>query len=154
MSLIIDAASAALHQAGKRMTDQRRLIISTLAHNSEQLDAEGVYLRARQVDPSISLATVYRTLNVLEEAGLVQQRYHSRDHDRKHFELALHSPAAEQYHFKCRRCGADIPFSSHRIGQLARELEASLGVSIENLCCCVDGLCRDCRDTCAAPEPH
>ncbi|MBN2469385.1 MAG: transcriptional repressor [Anaerolineae bacterium] len=141
----IEEASAALHQAGKRMTDQRRLIINTLQRTAEQLDAEGVYHLARQADPSISIATVYRTLNVLEEAGLVQQRYHSRDHDRKHFELALHSPAAEQYHFKCRRCGADIPFSSHRIGQLARELEATLGVSIDNLCCCVDGLCSACQ---------
>lgn len=146
----IDAASAALHRAGKRMTDQRRLIINTLEQNAEQLDAEALYQRARQADPSISIATVYRTLNVLEEAGLVQQRYRSRDHDRKHFELALHSPAAQQYHFKCRRCGADIPFSSQRIGQLARELEASLGVSIENMCCCVDGLCSACQ---AEQEP-
>lgn len=141
----IEEASAALHQAGKRMTDQRRLIITTLEQASEQLDADGVFQLVRREDSTISIATVYRTLNVLEEAGLVQQRYRSRDHDRKHFELTLHSTAAEQYHFKCRQCGADIPFTSVRIEQLARELEARLGVKIDNLCCCVDGLCPTCQ---------
>lgn len=138
----LEQASVALHQAGKRMTDQRRLIISTLDQATDHLDADAVYQLVRDQDSSISIATVYRTLNVLEEAGLVQQRYLSREHDRKYFELIA---LQEHYHFTCKVCGAQIPFTSPHLEQLQAELEQSLGVSVEHLCCCVDGLCDSCK---------
>lgn len=138
----LEQASVALHQAGKRMTDQRRLVINTLEKATDHLDADAVFQLVRSQDSSISIATVYRTLNVLEEAGLVQQRYLSPDHDRKHFELVAQD---EHYHFTCKGCGAQIPFTSTHLDQLQRELESTLGVSVSHLCCCADGLCGSCR---------
>ncbi len=58
--------------AGKRMTHQRRLLLRILAEAGGHLDAREVYDRARQQDPRLSLATVYRTLNSLMEAGVVR----------------------------------------------------------------------------------
>lgn len=59
--------------AGLKMTDQRRTILRVLAESSDHPAVETVYDRARSIDPSISLATVYRTLNMLSEMNLVQR---------------------------------------------------------------------------------
>jgi Fur family ferric uptake transcriptional regulator len=146
---LLEQASTVMHRAGKRMTEQRRLIIRALEDSNAQLDAEGVYDRARRYDNSISLATVYRTLNLLEESGLVQQRYLSREHERKFYELI--DTEDEHQVFTCQSCGATIPFTSDLLTDLHHELEATLGVSIAHLCCCVDGLCPACRA--AADKP-
>lgn len=144
MMAFLDEATAALRRAGKRVTDQRKLIIATLAEANERLDAEAVYQRVREADSSVSIATVYRTLNILEEAGLLQQRYLSREHDRKYFELPVDTVEHKQFQFTCNRCGAVIPFTTLHIARLKRELESTLGVRVENICSCVDGLCPEC----------
>ena len=89
-------ASKAIRASGGRMTAQRKLIINLLASADEHLDAESLYDLAKAQDTSISLATVYRTLNVLEQADLVQQRYISREHERKYYEPVF---IENQYHF-------------------------------------------------------
>jgi Fur family ferric uptake transcriptional regulator len=138
----LEQADKVIREAGGRMTAQRRLIIEILESSREHLDAEALHLRAREQDDSVSLATVYRTLNMLEEAGLVQQRYLSREHERKTYE-PLH--VDEEYHFTCRICRRVIAFHSELMEQLKRELEAELNVKVFNACVCVDGLCPDCQ---------
>ena len=56
---------------GMRMTDQRRVIAQVIEQASDHPDVEELYRRASAIDPRISLSTVYRTLNMFEEAGLV-----------------------------------------------------------------------------------
>ena len=140
----LEQASKAIREAGGRMTAQRRLIIELLAESDSHLDAEAVYHIAHERDAQISMATVYRTLNALEDAGLLQQRYLSRDHERKYYE-PLH--AESEYHFTCRICKRVIPFQSQLIQNLKAKLEVELGVSVMNACICFDGLCPECRDT-------
>ncbi|MDL1883711.1 transcriptional repressor [Anaerolineae bacterium CFX8] len=137
-----EKASQAIREAGGRMTAQRQIILELLETSDEHLDAEELHRRARVQDTSISLATVYRTLNTLEEAGLVQQRYHSPEHSRKYVE-PVH--ADEEYHFTCRNCHRVIAFHSELMQQLKQQLEAELNVQVLNACVCVDGLCPDCR---------
>ena len=60
-----------LRDAGLRVTQQRRAIIAVLQDADDHPNAEETLERARALDPSVSTATVYRTLSVLEEAGLV-----------------------------------------------------------------------------------
>ena len=59
--------------AGIRMTDQRTLIIETLLSSDDHPDADQVYRRAVEKDRSISLPTVYRTLNLLDDAGIIKK---------------------------------------------------------------------------------
>ena len=59
--------------AGIRMTDQRSLIIETLLSSDDHPDADQVYRRAVEKDRSISLPTVYRTLNLLDDAGIIKK---------------------------------------------------------------------------------
>ena len=58
---------------GLRMTDQRRVVARVIAAAEDHPDVEELYARAAQVDPKISLATVYRTVKIFEEAGLLER---------------------------------------------------------------------------------
>ncbi|GLS87406.1 transcriptional repressor [Cypionkella aquatica] len=58
---------------GLRMTDQRRVVARVIAVADDHPDVEELYARAVQVDPKISLATVYRTVKIFEEAGLLER---------------------------------------------------------------------------------
>lgn len=56
-----------------RMTDQRRTIAQVLEDSDDHPDAEELYARASKIDPRISLATVYRTVKLLEESGILEK---------------------------------------------------------------------------------
>jgi Fur family ferric uptake transcriptional regulator len=139
----LDDARKAIHNAGGRMTPQRRLIISLLESSDARLDAEELHRLANQQDADISLATVYRTLNTLEEAQLIQYSYLSRDHERKYYEL-VHQE--KTYQFVCRECGRTYPFRSRLIQALKDQLENDLSVRVLQTCLCIEGLCPDCQD--------
>jgi Fur family ferric uptake transcriptional regulator len=136
----LDNAVEAIHTAGGRMTTQRQLIVELLAATTDQLDADGIYQLARQQDEGINLATVYRTLGILETAGLIRQQYLSPNHDRK-----TYTRSAGVYHFTCRKCRRVFSFSSELVETLKQHLENDLHVLALNACVCVDGLCPDCR---------
>lgn len=60
-------------ERGMRMTDQRRVIAKVLSDAHDHPDVDQVYQRATAVDPKISIATVYRTVRLFEEAGILQR---------------------------------------------------------------------------------
>ena len=64
---------ARCESAGLRMTDQRRIIAKTLQNSSDHPDVEQLYSRAVKKDPGISIATVYRTVKLFEEAGILDR---------------------------------------------------------------------------------
>ena len=134
-------ALATLRATGHRVTSQRQLVLEVVESSSEHLDAEGIYHRAREKDPKISLATVYRTLNVLKHTGLIEQRYLARDHAREHYE-PVGSP--EHYHFTCLGCRKVIEFQSPHIRRMTTELRRELGVQVGHACVCLEGYCQDC----------
>jgi len=135
-----EKAADAIREAGGRMTAQRQHIIELLGSTSQRLDAEGLFEQARQRDPAISLATVYRTLSTLESVGLIRQTYISKEHERKYYE-----PVAEAYYFTCRECHRVIGFQSDHITALKQELQVRFGLGDVNVCTCVDGICPSCQ---------
>ncbi|WP_425053686.1 Fur family transcriptional regulator [Psychromarinibacter sp. S121] len=84
---------------GLRMTGQRRVIAQVLEASDDHPDVEALYSRASEVDPRISLATVYRTVKLFEEAGIVEKlefgdgRARYEDADREHHDhlIDIHS---------------------------------------------------------------
>ncbi|MCB9946321.1 MAG: transcriptional repressor [Rhodospirillaceae bacterium] len=60
-------------EAGLKMTGQRRIILRVLTESDDHPSVDTVYQRARDIDPTISIATVYRTLHLLDEKNLVQR---------------------------------------------------------------------------------
>ena len=145
MTALIDhTLEQSLHESGRRMTSQRALILSVLEDSEKHLDAETIFARARKRQRSLNLATVYRTLAVLKEMGLVEQRYFARDHKREYFEAV---GKREHYHFTCVHCGKIIEMETPRIQQARKELSAALGVQFTHACVCFEGYCADCAET-------
>jgi Fur family ferric uptake transcriptional regulator len=137
-------AKEAIHKSGGRMTSQRTLLIDLLAGLNEDVSAEHLFQLAVEDDPSISLPTIYRTLNTLETAHLITSQYVSRDHDRKIYRVK--AKADHRLHFTCRQCGQVIPFQSDVIEQLKHDLMVQFDVDVSTICTCAGGLCADCRE--------
>ena len=76
--------------AGLKMTGQRRVILSVLTASEDHPSVETVYQRAREIDASISIATVYRTLHLLDEMNLVQRHDFNENYSRFEVNLEHH----------------------------------------------------------------
>ena len=131
----------ALRAAGRRLTPQRRLILQVLEESEGHLDADALYNRVKARDPNVSLATVYRTLTVLREMGLVEAHRLGQDHG--HYEAVHKEP---HYHFTCMRCGKVIEFDTSLMAQVEQELCEQEGVHVTNAHLHVSGYCAQCRD--------
>jgi Fur family ferric uptake transcriptional regulator len=143
MPLILDDAEGLLRERGFKVTPQRTLLLQVLAAQATHLDAEEVYALAHAQDASISLATVYRTLNLFAELSLVDHRYVEPEHRREVFRLA---EGPEQHYLTCIRCGARVLIRTDLLNQMARELVRRKGVSVTSACACFTGYCPDCTE--------
>lgn len=132
---------AALRATGHRITSQRQLVLEVIESSPEHLDAEAIYRRVRKKDSHIGLATVYRTLTVLKDMGLIEQRYLARNHDREFYEPV---GAPEHHHFTCLGCHTVVEFQSPRVKQMRADLQGELGLEIGRVCICIEGYCRSC----------
>lgn len=130
-----------LHSQGMRLTGQRKLILQVLEGAGGHLDAETVFERAHKRDERVSLATVYRTLQLLKEMGLIDQHHTSREHNREVYEPV---GAAEHYHFSCIKCGKVIEFKAPLIDRARKQLAKELGINILHACACFEGYCASC----------
>jgi Fe2+ or Zn2+ uptake regulation protein len=130
-----------LRAAGRRLTPQRRVILQVLQESSGHLDADALYERVKARDPDISLATVYRTVAVLRDIGLIEE--HRLGEDRGHYETVHDEP---HYHFSCLRCGKVIEFDAPSVAQIERELGEQHGVRIVDTHLHVSGYCAQCKD--------
>ena len=107
---------------GMKMTGQRRLIARVLSDARDHPDVEEVYRRAVMLDPHISLATVYRTVRLLEEAGILE-RHEFRD-GRARYEAA----GGEHHdHLIDVDTGEVIEFNNEEIEQIQKQVAEELG---------------------------
>lgn len=107
---------------GLRMTDQRRIIAKVLSNAQDHPDVEEVYKRASDVDQHISIATVYRTVRLFEEAGILE-RHDFRD-GRSRYE-----PVSDEHHDHLINIetGEVVEFHLEEIEQLQKDIAAKLG---------------------------
>ena len=104
------------------MTDQRRVIARVLSESSDHPDVEQVYNRATKADPRISIATVYRTVKLFEEANILDR--HDFGDGRARYEEV---PEAHHDHLIDLNSGEVIEFCDQEIERLQREAAARLG---------------------------
>jgi Fur family ferric uptake transcriptional regulator len=107
---------------GMRMTDQRRVIAQVMEQAFDHPDVEELYHRASAIDPRISLSTVYRTLNLFEEAGLVTK--HDFKDGRARFEPL---PDTHHDHLIDIRSGKVIEFRNEEIEAIQEVIAKRLG---------------------------
>jgi Fe2+ or Zn2+ uptake regulation protein len=132
-----------LHSSGLRMTTQRRTVLDVITEHESGLSAEDIYYAAKRLNPKISLTTVYRTLDALKKAHLVEQHYVSPEHDRSYFALA---ESSQNVHFHCSRCGKNFPLQAGQAVELLRQglNEKEPGAQTRQICICIVGYCQDC----------
>jgi Fur family ferric uptake transcriptional regulator len=143
------AASAATRakeapvQNGMRLTRQRRILLDLIDKTGEHLDAESLFHLAREKDPKLNRVTVYRTLKLLKEGGLVD-------------ELDLMHQAGEQHYYETRRkqehahviclsCGKVEEFFGEPLKRLRRQVETQFGFQIVLARTEIGGYCSHCQ---------
>jgi Fe2+ or Zn2+ uptake regulation protein len=129
------------HAAGRRLTSQRCLILEVLEESEGHLDAEALHDRVKLHDPDISLATIYRTLAVFKEMGLVEEHRLGEEHG--HYESVRDDP---HYHFTCLRCGQVIEFDTSLVAQIRQELSEREGVRVIGAHLHLSGYCARCQN--------
>jgi Fur family ferric uptake transcriptional regulator len=112
-------------EKGMRMTDQRRVVARVLAGAHDHPDVEELYKRAQAVDPHISIATVYRTVRLFEEAGIIA-RHDFRD-GRSRYEEA---PDTHHDHLIDMKTGKVIEFADSEIEALQAAIARRLGYKL------------------------
>jgi len=126
---------------GVKTTPQRLAVYRELASRKGHPTVEEIYHALKKEMPSLSLATVYRTLRYLEEMGLVKKAPAVDEKMRYEVELKPHA------HFVCRKCGniMDVPLECEECPELNRWMEGE-GVTLEESQLILYGLCRGCKE--------
>ena len=109
-------------QRGLRITDQRRVIARVLSDAQDHPDVEALHERASAIDPRISIATVYRTVRLFEEAGILDR--HDFGDGRSRYEAA---PEAHHDHLLDVETGKVIEFVDPELEALQRLIAEKLG---------------------------
>ena len=107
------------------MTEQRRIIARVLSESADHPDVEAVHQRAAAVDPKISIATVYRTVRLFQEASILER--HDFGDGRARYEEA---PSEHHDHLIDLQSGKVIEFKNEAIEKLQREVASRLGYKL------------------------
>jgi len=110
---------------GLKMTEQRRVIARVLSDSADHPDVEQVYRRATEIDPRISIATVYRTVRLFEEANILAR--HDFGDGRARYEEAT---SDHHDHLIDMQTGHVIEFRNEEIEKLQRDVAARLGYKL------------------------
>jgi Fur family peroxide stress response transcriptional regulator len=129
---------ANLRRSGVKLTHQRLEIFRELAGSGDHPDAEAIFTGVRRRIPTISLDTVYRTLWLLLDLGLITTLGPSRDRTRFDANMKAH------HHFVCSRCGTTRDFYSDEFDRLKIPDGAQKLGRVEKMQVEVQGVCSRC----------
>ncbi|MCD6083662.1 transcriptional repressor [Candidatus Aerophobetes bacterium] len=138
-----------LRRKGFRLTSPRQAILDVLAQNPRHLSAEEVFLLTHKSHPGIGLATVYRTLNLLTQVGIIR-KFDFGD-GRSRYELTAEEEEEHHHHLVCIRCGRIINYSDfmEKEKKFIKDLEAELSkkyqFKINSHQIYFYGLCKECQ---------
>lgn len=128
-----------LRGRGLRWTPQRRVLIEVLSRSHGHVTGAELVARCRELDPATTPSTVYRTLDVLEELGLVRHA-HGAD-GREEFHVL---PAVEHGHLHCRVCGETWEIDAAEAATLVDRLRHDRGFATDLSHLSVSGVCHRC----------
>ncbi len=131
---------AALRQEGYRLTPQRELIVEAIAHSGRHMTAEEVLEIVRQKTSAVNIATVYRTLDLLVEKGLVTRT--DLGEGRVVYATVRHGP---HIHLVCRRCGRVMEADAALLDSLTDALREQYHFCCDTGHLTLTGLCEACE---------
>lgn len=130
-----------LKQKGYRFTPQREMVLEIMHHLDEPSTAEEIFHKVQHVSKSVDISTVYRTLDLLQEFGLIAE-IDRGDKEHLYEHVGTETP---HLHLVCETCGKIIAVNQDAFLPFATHLHETLGfqVSLHNLT--VPGLCEECQ---------
>ena len=137
----------ALRQAGYRLTKPRLAVLQVLKENNAGLNPEEVYRQGKAICPSLGLVTVYRTLELLAELGLVR-RVHSAQRCHSYATAGI-----ERHYLICQTCHRVIEFPCDGLHDLIEDVRRRTGYAITEHLLEVSGLCPECQAEPSHSEP-
>ncbi len=126
---------------GHPLTNQRRLLLELLRDAEGHVDAKELYHRASVIDESISPATVYRSLNLFKELGLVDEIRLGKI--RCYYEIKQ-SPGHQ--HLVCRGCGKVMEFQNPHFQKLIKAVRREQGFKVTKAELYLEGYCSECKE--------
>lgn len=130
-----------LRERGYRVTAQRTIILETIAHMEDHISAQQVYDGARERLPGLNLATVYRTVESLQGAGMINMLSAGGEPMR----FSLCDPEHPHSHLVCHKCGSVFEVEAEEIEAFARRVEEKTSFRIDSAHLTLDGLCETCK---------
>jgi Fur family ferric uptake transcriptional regulator len=130
-----------MDKKGLRSTDQRRLIVDTFFHADNHVSIEELLAKVRAKDPRVGYATVYRTLKLLTECGVANERRFGDGLTR--YELA--DDTSHHDHLICVECGDITEFEEPRIEELQEKVAKKYGFELRLHKHELYGLCAKCQ---------
>lgn len=130
-----------LQVRGYRLTPQREMIVEAIAHAGRHVTAEEVYEQVHERTIALNIATVYRTLELLSELGLISRG--DLGGGKVSYAALSHGPHC---HLVCRSCGGVVEADPALVADLDRRFQDACGFSPDLGHFVVYGLCVDCRD--------
>ena len=141
--MALEGIKDSLKQRGVRLTRQRRILLELIDKSGQHLDAERLYLLAKEKDAKLNRVTVYRTLKMLKEGGLVDELDLMHIGGDQHFyETRMKQ---EHAHIICLRCGKVEEFFGETLQKLRRQVESHFGFQIVLARTEVGGYCSHCQ---------
>ena len=126
---------------GHHLTSQRRLLLELIRQAEGHIDAKELYRRASARDESIAPATVYRSLNLFKQLGLIDERRLGKM--RCYYEV---KQASEHQHLVCQGCGKVIEFKSPLIRRLVDKVQHEHGFKVTKAELYLEGYCLECEE--------
>ncbi len=130
-----------LKQKGLRLTPQRESILKAFIENEGHLEIEELFDRAKAIDSSIGIATVYRTINLLTECGLAREN--SLPNGKKFYERLFRQ--GHHDHLVCNNCGKIVEFEHPLIEQFQKDVALKHDFILQNHQMALYGICSDCK---------
>lgn len=134
-----------LKEMGCKLTMQRRSVLDVLLeHSNEHLSTEEIYDIVKVKFPEIGLATVYRTVQLFEEMGIVDRL--NFDDGCSRFELASDDTVHHHHHLICESCNKVFEVENDLLDDIEKEIESKYNFKIHDHNVMFYGLCKDCKD--------
>ena len=132
---------AILRQSGYKITRQRRAVLNVIATSRDHLTPAAIYEKVCREHPGIGLVTVYRTLAILAELGLICE-VHVGGNCRSYL---MRRPSEHHHHLICSDCGAVVDFTDCDLGGMEKRLSRETGFEIEGHLLEFLGHCQGCQ---------
>ena len=130
-----------LRKHGYKLTPQRRLVINAIIKSREHLTPAAIYERVHRDHPSIGLVTIYRTIEILTELGLICEM-HAGGSCRSYL---MRRPSEHHHHLICSDCGRVVDFTNCNLDKLEQRLAKETRFKINGHLLEFLGQCRECK---------